>query len=197
MPYSGTFTDDLVRHIIAQWPALDRVLDVGAGTGKYARLLKDGQPGARVTGVEIDSSYIDQFGLRDFYTDLRLMDCLRLLDNPDEQWDAVIIGDTIEHLRKSDGRDLVEFLLYRCKWLLVIYPQRQLQNAWQGHHHEAHISLWNEHDWRGLPVERVMWQVAHKQVVLLDGLQKHERLPYYVWDRQFENARLLREEELA
>src|SRR5205823_14385763 len=64
----------------------------------------------------------------------------------DETYDLVVIGDCIEHLRKSDGIDLLNFLVYRTKYLWVIYPERMVQGRWEGHKSEAHISAWSDAD---------------------------------------------------
>ena len=67
----------------------------------------------------------------------------------DETYDLVVIGDCIEHMRKSEGVDLLNFLIYRCKYILIHYPDRYVQGSVDGHIHEAHISVWSEHDFSG------------------------------------------------
>jgi SAM-dependent methyltransferase len=177
MPFSGKFTDELVEDILTAMPDERlRVLDIGAGNGKYGAMVRNAVHETHVTAVEIERDYVNRFGLKAIYDQVRIMDAMYLLHNPDEQWDLVIIGDTIEHLRKSYGRDLIEFLLYRCKWLLIIYPRRQLQNTWEGYVHEAHISAWSHADFLNMDADYLLWQVAHKDVVLINGYQQAPRL---------------------
>ena len=49
------------------------------------------------------------------------------------RFDLVIIGDCIEHMRKSDGVDLLNFLMYRSGYICVIYPEAYIQDDWDGH----------------------------------------------------------------
>ena len=48
-------------------------------------------------------------------------------DNPDYVTDVVIIGDCIEHLRKSIGLDLINYFVYRCKYIIIIFPSKYIQ----------------------------------------------------------------------
>jgi hypothetical protein len=64
----------------------------------------------------------------------------------------VIIGDCIEHMRKSAGVDLLNFLVYRTKLITVKFPLQMRQDSWEGHKSEAHLSVWSEHDFRGMDV---------------------------------------------
>src|SRR5437870_5018807 len=68
----------------------------------------------------------------------------------DRTFDAVMIGDCIEHMRKSVGVDLLNFLVYRSKIIIVKFPLQMIQTSWQDHKSEAHISIWSEHDFRGM-----------------------------------------------
>jgi hypothetical protein len=149
MPYSApTFDSDLelyfrqVRH--------DSVLDIGPGEGKYGRLLRRVQPNVKLIGLEIDASYVEQYRLRDVYDEVWSFDAAELMNHPDRVFDAVIIGDCIEHMRKSIGLDLINFLVYRSKVIAVKFPLQMLQNAWEGHKSEAHVSVWSTHDFRGM-----------------------------------------------
>jgi hypothetical protein len=53
-------------------------------------------------------------------------------------------------MRKSVGLDLLNFLVYRSKLIIVKFPLQMIQNAWQGHKSEAHLSVWSEHDFHGM-----------------------------------------------
>ena len=64
----------------------------------------------------------------------------------DSTFDVIMIGDIIEHLKKSDGIDLLNFLIYRCRWIILEFPYRYLQNSVDGYHSEAHISVWTKDD---------------------------------------------------
>ena len=129
---------------------VDRFLDKGAGAGKYGKMLQDHHPNAEKIAVEIDSSYIEKYSLASIYDKVLNISAIKLIDDAlDETYDLVVIGDCIEHMRKSEGVDLLNFLIYRCKYILIHYPDRYVQGSVDGHTHEAHISVWSEHDFSG------------------------------------------------
>jgi hypothetical protein len=84
------------------------------------------------------------------YDEVWISDAAELMNNPEHAFDAVIIGDCIEHIRKSAGIDLVNFLVYRSGIIILKFPLQMVQNRWQGHPSEAHVSVWSEHDFRGM-----------------------------------------------
>ena len=149
MPFSATEFDSeielyfrLIRH--------ESVVDIGPGEGKYGRMLRRVRPDIKLIGVELDADYVEQYKLRDLYDEVWVSDAAELMNDPDRTFDAVIIGDCIEHMRKSIGLDLLNFLVYRSKLITVKFPLQIPQNAWQGHKSEAHLSVWSEHDFRGM-----------------------------------------------
>jgi hypothetical protein len=149
MPFSTTEFDNdielyfqLVRH--------DSVLDIGPGEGKYGRMVRRARPNSKLIGIEMDADYVEQYKLRRLYDEVWIMDAADLMNDPRHNFDAVIIGDCIEHLRKSVGIDLLNFLIYRSRVIMVKFPVQMPQNAWQGHTSEAHVSIWSENDFRGM-----------------------------------------------
>lgn len=149
MPFSASAFDTeielyfrLVRH--------GSVVDIGAGEGKYGKMLRRVQPDIKLIGVELDADYVGRYRLRDLYDEVWLMNAADLINDTDRTFDAVIIGDCIEHMRKSVGLDLLNFLVYRSKVIIVIFPLQWPQNTWEGHTSEAHLSVWSEHDFHGM-----------------------------------------------
>jgi trans-aconitate methyltransferase len=146
MPYSAPSFDEATKLMI-QTLSPQRVLDIGCGAGKYGELLRSIVPAAHLTGIESEAGYIERFKLDLIYDDVRLMNATDLIANATEEfYDLVIIGDCIEHLPKSAGLDLLNFLTYRCAYILVIAPEFDVQNAHEGVRAEAHISVWSERD---------------------------------------------------
>jgi hypothetical protein len=145
VPYSKHVFDEAIEEILrALRPA--SVLDVGAGAGKYAAIVRRACPGARIVAVERDETYIPRFGLAEKYDEVLTVDAMSLMADVDRDYDVVILGDVIEHLRKSDGIDLLNFLVYRARKIIVVFPLRNRQGAVDGHVHEAHISVWGPND---------------------------------------------------
>lgn len=148
MPYSDPRFDKTVEKFI-KLHNFNNYLDVGAGAGKYGTMVRRIVPNANIIGVEAEKSYIKQFKLKDTYNNIHHEYIERFIEkNPDFTTDLVIIGDCIEHLNKSSGIDLINYLIYRTKYILIIYPTQCIQYSWQGHKTEAHRSVWNKKDFR-------------------------------------------------
>lgn len=148
MPYSSDVFDERIKELIKR--DYESFLDIGAGAGKFGRMVRS-QRGkeARITACEIDSSYVTEFNLKAIYDNVRICDAASLVDT-DYGYiaDFVFIGDCIEHLRKSDGVDLLHHLVYRAKIVVVIFPLRYIQYDWRGHVSEAHRSVWDSADFQ-------------------------------------------------
>jgi len=148
MPFSSS-TFDAQIEIYFQDSEHETVLDIGPGEGKFGRMLRRIGSAAKRIAVEVDPSYVERFGLREVYDEVFIMDAARLMDHVGWRFGAVIVGDVIEHLRKSVGTDLLNFLIYRANVIFVKFPVQLLQDDWEGHASEAHVSVWSEHDFAG------------------------------------------------
>src|SRR5260370_30219426 len=167
MPYSDATFDDLFRTFVRQI-RLSRCLDIGAGEGKYGKLVREFHPHVEMIGIEIESEYINRFGLNNIYNSIWCMPANAIIDmRVDVSYDLVIIGDCLEHLRKSQGIDLLNFLVYRTRYLLIVYSERYLQGSWEGYLHEAHISFWVESDFAGL--DYILFRCNSRVAVLVNG----------------------------
>lgn len=149
MPFSDAAFDMEVE-LYFRLTGHETVLDIGPGEGKYGKLLRGARPDARLIGIELDADYVAEYKLRDLYDEVWVMDAGDLINDANRVFDAVIIGDCIEHMRKSVGLDLLNFLVYRSKVILVKFPLQMLQNAWEGHASEAHLSVWSKNDFNGM-----------------------------------------------
>ena len=137
--YSWSFFDELTAFAIRRI-APQRVLDIGAGDGKYGQLVRAAGPGpTHITAVEFDVSRRKGL-LAAGYDEVLNMPARGLLKAPLAEYDLVILGDVIEHMRKSEGQDLLEFVNYRCTYMLVITPEAMPMN--RADFYEGHNSLW-------------------------------------------------------
>jgi hypothetical protein len=144
MPYSSSEGKEWMRErIVADAPA--SVLDVGAGWGTYARLLRSELPAAVLTGLEVHSPYITRFGLAALY-DMLIIGDVREIE-PIPTADVVVLGDVLEHLTYLDAvalwgrtRAAARVAVY-LSLPIVAYPQ----GAVEGNPHEAHLHTW-DHD---------------------------------------------------
>jgi SAM-dependent methyltransferase len=178
MPYSTGYFDDTVKAILKRM-TLVNVLDIGPGAGKYGQIVQalrqEGSPIASLEAIEIDPAYIEHFKLRDIYDVVQLGDATTLPDvGADAQWDLVILGDVLEHFRKSLGQDLMDFLFYRTKYILLVVPIDFIQGAWDGHAAESHISTWYPEDFARYRASFVKSDPAagpETHLVLINGLR--------------------------
>jgi hypothetical protein len=146
VPGSFNNFDGIVRHLITAI-APDSLLDIGCGAGKYGRMARDAAPSCRRVGIEAAPSYVTAFDLGALYDEIRVGEAWpALLAKPDDCHDLCIIGDCIEHMPKSVGLDLLNFLTYRTRYLIVLAPEFYVQGSVNGIASEAHVSVWSERD---------------------------------------------------
>lgn len=173
MPYSSSVFDGHVASVVGLLRP-QTVCDIGPGAGKYGRLIRmmaeNNQFSTEITAVEIDESYVEQFELKSIYDNVIISDAMDLLKDVRCRYDVVVIGDCIEHLRKSDGIDLLNFLTYRSGYIVVIYPDAYIQDDWEGHMQEAHISVWGPDDFRSWKTLHIYERGMH--FFLVKGYQK-------------------------
>jgi phospholipid N-methyltransferase len=172
VPYSSSAFNYWVSEMLKLLqPA--KVLDIGPGAGKYGVIVRkvasENSFDSHTTAVEIDETYVEEFGLREIYDEVIVDDALNLIHKPQSRFDLVIIGDCIEHLRKSAGMDLLNFLIYRTGYICVVYPDQFVQDDWEGHAAEAHISTWSLADFAGWDVLHHSWDGMH--MFLIKGFQ--------------------------
>lgn len=129
------------------WFAPACALDVGAGSGKYGRLLRAAAPACDAAALEIVSTDLERHALHELYQRVEIADATRWWrDNAEEVFDLVIIGDCLQHLPKSAGLDLLNAMVYRCAWLVVLVPEFIVQGAVDGADSAIHRSVWSERD---------------------------------------------------
>jgi phospholipid N-methyltransferase len=172
LPYSSNAFDHYVSTVIGLLQP-QTVCDIGPGAGKYVDIVRKAAElhgfAARITAVEIDEAYVEQYDLRSRHDEVILGDALDLINSPKVRFDLVIIGDCIEHMRKSNGVDLLNFLMYRAGYICVIYPEAYIQDDWDGHAAEAHISTWGPADFSDWKTLHHSWDGAH--LFLIKGYQ--------------------------
>jgi hypothetical protein len=160
MPISADAFDKWIGAMVSLLQP-SKVCDIGPGAGKYGKMIKKaaarGGFTSHVTAIEIDASYVEEYGLRSIYDEIIIDDAINIINTPQVRFDLVMIGDCIEHMRKSSAIDLLNFLVYRSSYICVVYPEKAIQDAWQGHAAEAHISTWSAEDFKG-------WNSLHKTV---------------------------------
>ena len=148
MPVSHWLPDATTKKLLSNIK-INTFLDIGAGAGKYGKMISKYHPQSKKFGLEIDAKYIEEYNLHEIYDEILNFPAIDLIDKAiDSTYDLVIIGDCIEHMKKSEGIDLLNFLVYRSKYILIHYPNEYVQGTVDDHIHEAHISIWHESDFQ-------------------------------------------------
>lgn len=129
---------------------INRVLDIGAGSGTYIKLIKqefDLCHHTEWTAVEAWPEYIDKFQLDTLYNRVINQDA-RTLD-----WDTLghfsvtIAGDVLEHMTKSEAVHLVDQILKHSDTLIVSIPIVYMpQDELEGNPYEVHVKPDWSHD---------------------------------------------------
>lgn len=117
------------------------VLDVGAGAGKYGKLLKSIDRRIAVTAVEAWSPYVTEFNLQRIYDEVLVTD-VRQLD--EFSYDLVIFGDVLEHMSEEDALKLWEKVSQQAKYAIIAIPIIHYpQGATDGNPFQEHV----DEDW--------------------------------------------------
>lgn len=168
MQSSSTVFDLVAGHLIGRL-APANALDIGAGDGKFGRLLRTAAPACDRSALELEPELVAQHGLAELYWRVETVDAARWWrDNPDEIFDLVVLGDCLQQMPKSEGLDLLNAMTYRSAWMLVLVPEFIVQGAIDGRASAVHRSVWSERDfgWHDL------WAWDHERgttLVLLRG----------------------------
>ena len=122
-----------------------RVLDVGAGYGKFGLLAREYGGAEHVDAIDANPPRFPVYD-RVFLGDLRSID--RLIPAEPERWDLALFVDVIEHLEKPDAYRVLDFLVRRCGRVLVTTPWGFRPQEIPGMPFETHRSGWLPWDFR-------------------------------------------------
>lgn len=141
---SWTTYDELTMFVLSVIKP-KRILDIGSGRGKYGQLIrsKNDFNHVHLTSVEYEKERKQQL-LEIGYNEVRSISAMELLDSPAENYEVVIMGDVIEHFKKSEGMDLLNFLNYRSEYIIIVTPEAMPMSS--PTFYEGHNSLWRPHD---------------------------------------------------
>lgn len=134
MPYSyDYFKDDVKVHLMRNIPHFAKILDVGAGSGKYGMMLNQYY---HIDALEIYHPYIVKFDLHSIYT--RVF-CADVVDFDISEYDFLILGDIVEHLEQKVAQNLLGYIHNANKKCLVAVPYQMEQGEVGGNVHETHL----------------------------------------------------------
>lgn len=132
-----------------------KVLDVGAGDGKWGKLLKDLVP--IVLALEVWEPYIMKYKLDVNYDEVIQGNVSYF--NKFEEFDVIILGDVLEHLEKNDALALVSKLKsVKARVFLTIPISDCPQDGKKlGNPYESHLYQWTNQE-----LKELGWKLLHR-----------------------------------
>lgn len=138
MPFSSDENRSWVTEKIKQLE-LKHILDIGAGSGTYGKLIKSIDNNYVVEAVEIWEPYIKEFNLESIYDVVYLKDAREF--EFIKKYDLVIFGDILEHMSEDDASKLWNKASNFCKYGLISIPTVHFpQGAEYGNPYEVHVT---------------------------------------------------------
>ena len=135
MPYSyDYFKIDVCKHIIKTQPQYSKILDAGAGSGKYGAMLR--MWFNNIDALEIFEPYIEQFKLKEIYNNVYNDNIIHF---DIAEYDYIIMGDILEHLTIEDAHNLITKIHLGGKKCLVAIPYTMEQGEVNGNIYETHL----------------------------------------------------------
>jgi len=176
MPYSDDSNVEYVEYFIGGLQP-NHVLDVGAGAGKYGKIVRAKANPLELTALEPWEPYIDEFKLDDIYDNVFTIDIREANWDVSRKtislglYDLIIFGDVLEHMTKEDAIEVYGKAASHTTNIIISIP---IVHYPQGHEHgnpyEEHI----KDDWT---TEEVLdtfegiydWKVYEQTATFLAG----------------------------
>jgi hypothetical protein len=137
--FASLYTQDaceIVEDVTRRFqPSETRILDVGAGWGKYKMLLREYEMDA----VEIWEPYVLDNDLWSTYEKVYVDDVCNLEPRVFDDYDVVIFGDVLEHIERDKAKCLLLEVVGRVKEVYVAVPYQYPQGMVEGNEYERHI----------------------------------------------------------
>jgi glycosyltransferase involved in cell wall biosynthesis len=157
MPFSSESGKAAIKRLMQRIKPITG-LDIGCGSGTYAKLFPD----TLWHGVEIWEPYFEQYNLKELYylgcenTDVRTWErCAN------EYYHVAIAGDVLEHMTAEEAKALLAKLQTCATYVIVSIPIGHYpQGEYEGNPHEAHV----KDDWSDAEVREVFGEPLFGEV---------------------------------
>lgn len=138
MAASSPLGKDFIKDWFANQKDIKVILDVGAGSGTYRKLLGDQY---KWKAVEVWQENIDKYELNKIYDLVYNVDISNSYDLFEA--DCIIFGDVIEHLPKRIAKIVLSGVINKYHHVVVSIPiGKYVQGAIDGNPYEEHKSYW-------------------------------------------------------
>jgi hypothetical protein len=116
------------------------VLDVGASSGNYGRMIREKYPHVFIAAIEPTEDYIKEYNLEKNYNQVFHADFDEVINQNEVTYDMTLCIDVLEHMKLSEAIDALEQLTYCSRWIVAIWPNDVAQGAVGGNIYEKHRS---------------------------------------------------------
>lgn len=142
MPWSSDETESWVRQRISELKPTT-ALDVGAGAGKYGRMIREIRPACDIEAVEIWEPYIERYKLDQVYNTIHVSD-LCAFEYP-RAYSLTIFGDVLEHVEPRYALQAWQQARRFSDWVILCIPiVHWEQGALAGNRHETHLAHYSD-----------------------------------------------------
>ena len=136
MPFSTNyFKEETKKYISNNFDKSIKILDIGAGAGTYANLLKP-LGFDNIDCVEAFEEYIEKFSLKTKYKNVTVGDITKLKIDF-KKYDLIILGDVLEHIEKDAAIKLINKL--KSIPTIIGVPFESEQGEHFGNKYEIHL----------------------------------------------------------
>lgn len=149
MPYSSKSGKEWSKRIIKRLIKIctnNSIIDIGAGEGTYATMLRPELPSTAFTGVEIWEPLLEKYALSEKYENIIIEDVRTF--TTEQTYGISIFGDVLEHMTKQEAIDVFNKVLKFSEFVLISIPiVRYPQDELWGNPYEKHIKDdWNHEE---------------------------------------------------
>ena len=138
MPVSTKFGRDLIKDWINKQTDIKTIVDLGPGSGTYAKLLGNKYIWK---AVEIWAPSIKKYKLNSLYSEIRIGD-MQYMELPDG--DLCISGSCLEHLPKPAAIRTFNKIDKQFKHVILKIPvMSNSKDVINGNWFESHLSVWS------------------------------------------------------
>lgn len=130
LDYAGITISKLVRdHVSSD----KKILDIGAGWGKYRFLL----PEYEMDALDIWQPYVEQHKLNAYYDKVFVTDAATF--KYPQSYGAIIMGDVLEHIPVKDAQKVIRDVCNNSDFVFISTPFEMEQGPVDGNDHESHV----------------------------------------------------------
>lgn len=184
-----TWTHFFLRELLGMIPLeTNSLIDLGCGRGIIGALMRIYRSPKKLVGVDVFQPYIDFCKQFRFYDEVHKWD-LREIPLPfkDKEFEVATCIETIEHLPKKKGQQLLDELERLANRVIITTPNKRppgTQEAYDGNPFQQHLSMWETSDFqkKGYKIGgfRKLLRTQRRPIrILITALPKLEhRFPY-------------------